>query len=116
MTTTTNARLTTEDDITAEVLKRIEGTPDPRLRQIMRSLVTHLHAFVKEVQLTYAVMGALFMPLLALTLLVMNNRRDWVGARFCNGWLINGLLVATLLLIAAFGILQLVGFVPKTGA
>lgn len=54
MATTTHARLTTEDDITAEVLKRIEGTPDPRLRQIMLSLVRHLHAFVKDVQLTEA--------------------------------------------------------------
>jgi protocatechuate 3,4-dioxygenase beta subunit len=45
---------TTEDDITAEVLQRIEGTPDPRLRQIMLALVRHLHAFVKEVNLTEA--------------------------------------------------------------
>jgi hydroxyquinol 1,2-dioxygenase len=44
----------TEDDITAEVLARFSGTPDPRLRQIMLSLINHLHAFVKEVQLTEA--------------------------------------------------------------
>src|ERR1051326_5894525 len=44
----------TEDDITAEVLARFSGTPDPRLRQIMLSLIGHLHAFVKEVQLTEA--------------------------------------------------------------
>jgi len=43
---------TTEDDITQEVLRRFQGTADPRLRQIMQSLVTHLHAFVKDVQLT----------------------------------------------------------------
>ena len=43
-----------EDDITAEVLARFAETPDPRLRQIMLSLVGHLHAFVKEVQLTEA--------------------------------------------------------------
>lgn len=43
---------TTEDDITAEVLRRIEGTADPRLRQVMSSLVRHLHAFVKDVRLT----------------------------------------------------------------
>ena len=52
MATTTNARVTTEDDITNEVLKRFEGTPDPRLKQIMLSLVKHLHGFVKDVQLT----------------------------------------------------------------
>ncbi len=38
-------RSTTEDEITAEVLRRFEGTPDPRLRRIMLSLVRHLHAF-----------------------------------------------------------------------
>jgi hydroxyquinol 1,2-dioxygenase len=44
----------TEDDITTEVLARFSATPDPRLRQIMLSLINHLHAFVKEVQLTEA--------------------------------------------------------------
>jgi protocatechuate 3,4-dioxygenase beta subunit len=47
-------RSTTEDDITAEVLERLEATADPRLRQVMQSLVRHLHAFVKEVELTEA--------------------------------------------------------------
>src|SRR5271167_4061380 len=42
----------TEDDITAEVLQRFAETPDPRLRQILLSLISHLHAFVKEVELT----------------------------------------------------------------
>jgi len=42
------------EDITAEVLARFSGTADPRLRQIMLSLINHLHAFVKEVQLTEA--------------------------------------------------------------
>ncbi len=42
----------TEDDITAEVLERFAQTPEPRLRQIMLSLIGHLHAFVKEVNLT----------------------------------------------------------------
>jgi len=44
-------RFTTEEDITAEVLRRFEGTPDPRLREIMLSLTKHIHAFVKEVRL-----------------------------------------------------------------
>ena len=44
----------TEDDITAEALERFSATPDPRLRQIMLSLISHLHAFVKEVELTEA--------------------------------------------------------------
>lgn len=41
-----------EDTLTAEVLRRIEGTPDPRLKEVMGSLVRHLHAFVREVRPT----------------------------------------------------------------
>src|SRR3954468_14494067 len=44
----------TEDDLTAEVLARFSAAADPRLRQIMLSLISHLHAFVKEVELTEA--------------------------------------------------------------
>jgi catechol 1,2-dioxygenase len=47
-------RNTTEDEITAAALQRFAETPDPRLRQIMLSLVGHLHAFVKEVDLAEA--------------------------------------------------------------
>ncbi len=32
----------------------MERTRDPRLRQIMTSLVTHLHAFARDVRLTEA--------------------------------------------------------------
>jgi hydroxyquinol 1,2-dioxygenase len=39
-----------ETNLTDEVLRRFEGTPDPRLRQIMASLVRHLHAFVRDVE------------------------------------------------------------------
>src|SRR5437588_731730 len=51
-THTETRRNTSEDDITAETLARFAETPDPRLRQIMLGLIGHLHAFVKEVQLT----------------------------------------------------------------
>jgi hydroxyquinol 1,2-dioxygenase len=44
----------TEDDITTEALQRFSQTPNPRLRQIMLGLINHLHAFVKEVELTEA--------------------------------------------------------------
>lgn len=50
--TTLATRRTTEDDITNQVVQRFESTPDPRLREIMQSLVKHLHAFAKEVRLT----------------------------------------------------------------
>ncbi len=49
--TPAKTRFTTEDDITAEVVRRFENTPDPRLREIMLSLTRHIHAFVKDVRL-----------------------------------------------------------------
>jgi hydroxyquinol 1,2-dioxygenase len=54
MSITVKGRSVTEDDITAEVLRRFEATPDPRLREIMSALVRHLHGFVKDVNLTEA--------------------------------------------------------------
>lgn len=41
-----------ESDVTPAVLAVMERTADPRLREIMVSLVTHLHGFVREVRLT----------------------------------------------------------------
>jgi hydroxyquinol 1,2-dioxygenase len=45
---------TTPDDITAAVQASFDDCPDERLGQIMRSLTGHLHAFVKDVELTEA--------------------------------------------------------------
>jgi catechol 1,2-dioxygenase len=41
-----------QQDVTEAVLRVMEQTSDPRLREIMVSLVTHLHAFVREVRLS----------------------------------------------------------------
>ena len=41
-----------EAAVTPAVLKVMAQTTDPRLREIMTSLVTHLHSFVREVRLT----------------------------------------------------------------
>ena len=40
------------DDVTPTVLAAMAGAPDARLRDIMASLVRHLHAFAREVKLT----------------------------------------------------------------
>jgi hydroxyquinol 1,2-dioxygenase len=42
----------TEETATGAVVASFAGTPDPRLRQILGSLVTHLHGFVREVEPT----------------------------------------------------------------
>jgi hydroxyquinol 1,2-dioxygenase len=39
-------------DLTRAVEASFDGTPDPRLREVMQALVRHLHAFASEVQLT----------------------------------------------------------------
>jgi hypothetical protein len=70
---------------------------------------------VERIQLAYAVMGALFMPLLAMTLLILNNRPRWVGEEFRSRWWINAILVVTVLLFACIGYLQLTGGMPSTG-
>jgi catechol 1,2-dioxygenase len=41
-----------EQDVTAAALAVMERTSDPRMRQIMVSLVKHLHGFVRDVRLT----------------------------------------------------------------
>jgi hydroxyquinol 1,2-dioxygenase len=42
----------TEQNLTDAVLAKLEGATDARFRQIMTSLIGHLHAFVREVELT----------------------------------------------------------------
>src|SRR5258707_2507434 len=42
----------TEEQITQNVLDSMAQTPSPRLKQVMSSLISHLHAFIREVELT----------------------------------------------------------------
>jgi catechol 1,2-dioxygenase len=41
-----------QNDVTKAVLEAMEATPDPRLREIMLSLISHLHGFIREVKLS----------------------------------------------------------------
>lgn len=41
-----------EKSITQAVIERLSGCRDPRFREVMTSLVTHLHDFVRDVRLT----------------------------------------------------------------
>ena len=53
-----------------------------------------------EVQKYYAVVGACFVPMLALVLLILNTPRKWVGAKFRNHMVTTALLVLALALAA----------------
>jgi hydroxyquinol 1,2-dioxygenase len=41
-----------EDDVVARVLASLDGCADPRRLELMRGVVTHLHAFLRDVRLT----------------------------------------------------------------
>ena len=43
-----------ESNLTDAVLAKLEGATDARFKQVMTSLIKHLHAFVREVELTEA--------------------------------------------------------------
>jgi Mn2+/Fe2+ NRAMP family transporter len=65
-------------------------------------LVTLLFT-VQKIQLIYALLGAFFMPFLALTLLILNNKRNLVPPDFLNGWLTNFFLIISLLFFSYCG-------------
>ena len=50
----------------------------------------------QQIQKVYAIVGASFVPLLALILLVLNSRTAWVGAGFKNSWRTNMILIGIL--------------------
>jgi hydroxyquinol 1,2-dioxygenase len=50
--TSTTVRSTRADDITQAAVASFDSTLSPRLRQIVQTLVRHLHAFATDVQLT----------------------------------------------------------------
>jgi Mn2+/Fe2+ NRAMP family transporter len=58
---------------------------------------------VQKLQLAFGLTGAMLLPLLAATLLIMNNRRDWVGERFRSSLALNLVLAAALILFGWLG-------------
>jgi Mn2+/Fe2+ NRAMP family transporter len=62
---------------------------------------------VREIQLAYGVIACLFMPLLAFTLLILNNRKAWVGREFATPPAANLVLVVALALFSYLGVQEL---------
>jgi len=65
-----------------------------------------LGASVQEIQLAFGIFAALFLPLLAGALLVMNNRRRWVGSDFVTPTILNVLLGGALVLFGYLAVDQ----------
>ena len=66
----------------------------------------------------YAAVSSLFLPFLALTLLFMNSRVEWMGPANCNGPMTNLLLAAAVILFLYLGVealLSLLGWTSHTG-
>ena len=64
---------------------------------------------VQLVQYVYGIVGAFFMPFVALTLLLLNNRPGLVGREFKNGFLVNLVLALTLAFFSYMGLRELAG-------
>ena len=69
---------TKPDEITARVLASFDGCQDERLRNIMRSLVSHLHGVVQDVGLTEEEWRAAVTQLTATGRITSETRQEWI--------------------------------------
>ncbi|MDA7667448.1 Nramp family divalent metal transporter [Verrucomicrobia bacterium] len=67
-----------------------------------------LHYDFQMVQKLNSVFGALVMPMLALALLLLNGRKEWIGESFRNRWGATTALVAVLVFFAWVGLPKLI--------
>lgn len=67
-----------EERVVEEVLASFADTPDPRTKEVMRSLTRHLHAFIREVRLTEAEWNAAIEFLTATGHLTDDKRQEFV--------------------------------------
>jgi len=90
----------------------LRGTPAYRFYLLALGTVplSLLWVRVQLVQYIYGIVGALFMPFVALTLLLLNNRVRLVGREFKNGWVTNALLALTLAFFSYVGLREVAAF------
>ena len=72
------ADTTMPDQITTAVIGSFDGCTDPRLRELMQALVSHAHAFVREVQLTPDEWQQAIDALTATGNVTDERRQEWV--------------------------------------
>jgi hydroxyquinol 1,2-dioxygenase len=78
MSATPSSARTTPDEITAAVVERFEACGEPRLREVMQSLVRHLHAFAKEVDLSEAEWQVMIEQLTATGQITDERRQEFI--------------------------------------
>jgi hydroxyquinol 1,2-dioxygenase len=69
---------TIPEDITAAAASSFDGAPDARLREVMRALVRHLHAFATEVGLTEEEWRAAIATLTATGAITDERRQEFI--------------------------------------
>jgi hypothetical protein len=88
--------------VTPEERKRLTETSTPyRIALVFVTFVPMAFAFTGQpiqVIVVYTIVGSVFVPFLAATLLYLNNRIRWTNAVPKNGWAANGLLLVILAL------------------
>jgi len=92
-----------------ERVTRVTSTPY-RVALLFVTLVPIPFAFTGRpigIIIVYTVVGSLFVPFLAATLLYLNNRVRWSGAVPHNGWASNVLMWVILALFAAIGVREM---------
>ena len=68
---------------------------------------------VQQLQLVFGITGAMLLPFLALTLLIMNNRTSWTTAAFRSHWAVNVVLGLALFLFGWVAVNEIVATVKK---
>ena len=90
-----------------EALTRVDTQSAPyRSYLVLIAIVPMLGLFwsFREIQMLYAIIGALFFPVLALALLVFNGQSAWVGRDFTNRPLTIVVLVIVLIFFSWMGL------------
>ncbi|MER5435213.1 dioxygenase [Streptomyces sp. NPDC002588] len=77
-TLTTETTETTEQELTDKVVASFDAAKDERFRQVMRALVRHAHAFVRETRLTEGEWGAAVEFLTAAGRITTDTRQEFV--------------------------------------
>jgi hydroxyquinol 1,2-dioxygenase len=72
------AQQTSPEQITAQVLASFDGAQDPRLQEVLTSLVRHLHGFVMDVGLTEAEWAAAVRELTATGAITDDRRQEFI--------------------------------------
>ncbi len=67
----------------------------------------------RQAQMAYLLLGAWFIPMLALTLLLLNGRRRWIGERWRNRTASTVALLAALLVVLAMSVVQVLDAIDR---